>query len=153
MKIATGIVAVAAALSFVLTGCSSEDQQNAQDTAQNAADSLGDAAQGALDSAESAAPGLQSTAADALDSAGNTFDDAKRATFVAAYRAQFETLAEGRSDEDIEALLGSTCQQIADGRDEAEIKTEIESLATNNGNAPSADEANRIFDQAELACP
>lgn len=153
MKLASVAVTAAAALALVLTGCSSEDQQSAQDTADNAAQSLGDAAEGALSSAQSAAPGVQSSAADALDDAGNVFDDAKRATFVAAYKAQFGTLAEGRSDEDIESLLTSICQQIDDGKAKDEVVTDIQSEATNGGNEPGPDVAGRIFDQAEVACP
>lgn len=153
MKLVSVAFAATAALSLVLTGCSSEDQQSAQDTANNAAESVGDAAQGALSSAQSAAPGVQSSAGNLADDAGNVFDDAKRATFVAAYKAQFSTLSEGKSDEDIEGLLGSICQQITDGKDKDAVVTDIRSAATNNGNEPGVDEAGNIYEQAKVACP
>ena len=153
MRLAATVVTAAAALTLVLSGCSSEDQQAAQDTAGNVAESAQNAAEGAVSSARSAAPGLGSSAESLGDRAGSVFDDAKRATFVAAYKAQFSALSEGKSDEEIEALLGGICQQISDGKDEAAIVTDIEAQATNNGTAPSADEAGRIFDQAKLACP
>ena len=153
MRLLPATLAAAATLALVLGGCSSEDQQSAQDTANNAAESVGDAAQGALSSAQSAAPGIQSSAGSLADDAGNVFDDAKRATFVAAYKAQFSALSEGKSDEDIESLLGSICQQITDGKEKDAVVTDIRSQATNNGNEPGVDEAGRIYDQAKVACP
>ncbi|MGB3772237.1 MAG: hypothetical protein WBA00_13940 [Rhodococcus sp. (in: high G+C Gram-positive bacteria)] len=153
MKLLSAGFAATAALALLLTGCSSEDQQSAENTVGNVADSIGNAAEGALSSAQSAAPGIQSSAESAADNAGSVFDDAKRSTFVAAYKAQFSALSEGRSDEDIESLLTSICQQIDDGKAKDAIVTDIQSQATNNGNEPGVDEAGRIYDQAQVACP
>ena len=146
-------ITAAAAAALLITGCSSEDQQNASDTAGNLLTSANEAAGDVGNSIESASPGIQSSAAGALDRAGELFDDAKGETFVAAYKTQFASLADGKSDDDIKALLTSTCQQISDGADQPTVVASIQQEAANNGTNPSEDVANRIYDQAKIACP
>ncbi|MGU3432257.1 hypothetical protein ACNHUS_04495 [Actinomycetes bacterium M1A6_2h] len=153
MKLATAVISASAAATLLLTGCSSDDQQSASDTANNLLTSANNAAGGVVSSVESAAPGVKSSAASVAENAGGLFDDAKGAAFVAAYKAQFSSLADGKSDDDIKGLLTTTCQQISDGADESAVVTSIEQNAANNGTAPSADDAKKIYDQAKIACP
>lgn len=123
------------ACSLVLAGCSSAEQSDAADS---------------LDSVGASA---SSVVGDVGDRAESLFDDAKVRTFVLAFRAQFGALADSRDDAAIEQLLTDTCAEIASGTDESAIVAELEVEAASEDVAPSTEQAQRIFDQAELACP
>lgn len=123
------------ACSIVLSGCSSAEQTDANQT---------------LDSVGASA---SSVVGDVGDRADTLFDDAKVRTFVVAFRAQFGALAENRDDAAIEELLTNTCAEIASGADESAIVAELEVEAASGDATPSTEQAQRIFDQAELACP
>ncbi|SNS40406.1 hypothetical protein [Rhodococcoides kyotonense] len=121
-------------LALVLAGCSADDQADANQTLDNAAGSA------------------SSVAASVGEQAGNLFDDAKVQAFVVAFRAQFGALAENRDDNAIKALLNSTCVEIASGTDESAIVSELEVEAASGDARPSTEQAQRIYDQAKLAC-
>src|SRR3546814_3684270 len=63
---------------------------------------------------------------------GNAIDQGKTALFVATFRGAYAPLAENRDDADIEEILTTTCTEVANGTDEAEVKTKITDLAENN---------------------
>ncbi len=121
--------------SLVLAGCSSAEQTEANETV----NSVGASASGVV--------------GDVGDRAESLFDDAEVRTFVLAFRAQFGALAESRDDAAIEELLTNTCAEIASGADESAIVAELEVEAASGEAKPSTEQAQRIFDQAELACP
>lgn len=131
-----GTAAVSLGLcSLVLVGCSSEDRSDANDTLDNAAGTA------------------SSVASSVGERAGSLFDDAKVHAFVVAFRAQFGALAESRDDNAIKNLLTSTCTEIASGTDESAVVAELEFEAASGENRPTTEQAQRIFDQAALACP
>ncbi|WP_139279986.1 hypothetical protein [Rhodococcoides yunnanense] len=121
-------------LALVLAGCSSDDQSDANQSLDNAASSA------------------SSVAASVGEQAGNLFDDAKVTAFVVAFRAQFGALAENRDDNAIKSLLTSTCTEIAGGTDESAVVAQLEIEAASDDAKPSTEQAQRIYDQAKLAC-
>lgn len=135
MKIVKSAVLSLGMCSLVLAGCSSQDQAAANDSLDNAAGSA------------------SSVAASVGERAGTLFDDAKVQAFVVAFRAQFGALAENRDDTAIKNLLTSTCTEIAAGTDESSVVAQLEVEAAAGDVGPSTEQAQRIFDQAKLACP
>lgn len=131
---ALGPAIVSAAL-FSLVGCSAEDRSEADQTLDNAASSA------------------SSVAGSVGERAGNLFDDAKVEAFVVAFRAQFGGLAENRDDNAIRNLLTSTCTEITSGTDESSVVADLEIEAASGDVTPSTEDAQRIYDQAALACP
>lgn len=134
MKFRTLALTSGLSLALVVAGCSSEDQSDANQTLDNAAGSA------------------SSVAASLGEQAGNLFDDAKVEAFVVAFRAQFGALADSRDDNAIKALLNSTCAEIASGTDESTVVSELEVEAASGDVRPSTEQAQRIYDQAKLAC-
>lgn len=126
---------VLAVSSAILTGCSSQDRSEADDTLSDVAGSA------------------SSVASSVGERAGSLFDDAKVQGFVVAFRTQFGALADSRDDTAIENLLTSTCTEIASGTDESSIVSQLEIEAASGDAKPSTEQAQRIFDQAKLACP
>lgn len=121
--------------SLVLAGCSSEDRSDANETLDGVAGSA------------------SSVASSVGERAGSLFDDVKVQAFVAAFRAQFGELADGRDDTAITNLLTSTCTEIAGGADESSVVADLEIEAASGDSRPSTEQAQRIYDQARLACP
>ncbi|WP_157108372.1 hypothetical protein [Aldersonia kunmingensis] len=138
MRIAAAAFAASAtALVLFVSGCSDDEP-----TAQEAAAS----------SAEAAISSAQSTAQSLQDKAGEMWDDAKVSGFVTVYRATYSTLAEGKSDEEIKAILVDTCGDISDGKSEAEVKEEISKRAENNGDKPSDMQVNTMYIAIKPLC-
>lgn len=121
--------------SLALAGCSTDDRSEANQ------------------SLDSVAGSASSIAASVGERAGGLLDEAKVGTFVAAFRAQFGGLAENRDDNAIKNLLTSTCTEIVNGADESAIVADLEVEAASGGVKPTTEQAQRIFDQAKLACP
>jgi hypothetical protein len=134
MKFRKLAVASGLSLALLVAGCSSDDRSDANQTLDNAAGSA------------------SSVAASLGEQAGNLFDDAKVQAFVVAFRTQFGALAENRDDNAIKALLNSTCVEIASGADESTVVSELEVEAASGDARPSTEQAQRIYDQAKLAC-
>ncbi|MBT1252901.1 hypothetical protein KHP11_00475 [Rhodococcus erythropolis] len=134
MRIAAAVGA-AAIVVLGLTACSTEDQDNAQNKISEAVTS----GQQALETAK--------------QSAGNAIDQGKAALFVATFRGAYAPLAENRDDADIEEILTTTCTEVANGTDEAEVKSKITDLAENNGNKPTDEQAGHIYELAKATCP
>ena len=134
MRIAAAVGA-AAIVVLGLTACSTEDQDNAQNKISEAVTS----GQQALETAK--------------QSAGNAIDQGKTALVVATFRGAYAPLAENRDDADIEEILTTTCTEVANGTDEAEVKTKITDLAENNGNKPTDEQAGHIYELAKATCP
>ncbi|MDJ0396684.1 hypothetical protein QMK17_25670 [Rhodococcus sp. G-MC3] len=126
--------------SLVLVGCTT-DQSNAGDRPEQGT---------TLDDAAGTAGSVASTVG---ERAGSLFDDAKVRAFIVAFRAQYGALAENRDDNAIKNLLMSTCTEIASGTDESSVVADLELEAASGDARPSTEQAQRIFDQAELACP
>ena len=82
-----------------------------------------------------------------------TLDQAKLASFVVAFRSGYSELAEDRDDESIEAIVLQSCDAIGAGTDEQQITEEIRTLAAHNGNEPTQDQAEQIYDLITPACP
>ncbi|OZC55187.1 hypothetical protein CH267_11295 [Rhodococcus sp. 06-621-2] len=120
---------------LLLAGCTAEDRSDADRSLENAAGSA------------------SSIATSVRDRAGSVFDEAKVQAFVVAFRAQFGGLAEGRDDTAIENLLSSTCTEIAGGTPESDIVAQLEVEAAEGDAVPTTEQAQRIYDQAALACP
>ncbi|WP_244165141.1 hypothetical protein [Rhodococcoides fascians] len=120
---------------LLLAGCTAEDRSDADRSLENAAGSA------------------SSIATSVRDRAGSVFDEAKVQAFVVAFRAQFGGLAEGRDDTAIENLLSSTCNEIAGGTPESDIVAQLEVEAAKGDAVPTTEQAQRIYDQAALACP
>lgn len=93
------------------------------------------------------------TAGNAVTSAHTAMDDAKSAAFVASFKAAFSPLAEGRSDEDIKAILDDTCGDLDDSSDEQAVQADIKDRAENNGTEPTDNQARQIYEMAKVACP
>jgi hypothetical protein len=131
MRIAAAALAASAtALALFVTGCS-DDEPTAQEATSSSASA-------AMSSARSTAESLQ-------NKAGEMWDDAKVGGFVAAYKAAYAPLAEGKSDEDIKAILVDTCGDISDGKSEAEVKDELSERASNNGDKPSSMQVDTMY--------
>ncbi|NRI68988.1 hypothetical protein C7T36_29020 [Rhodococcus sp. AD45-ID] len=134
MRIAAAVVA-ATIVVLGLTACSEEQTNDAQDKVNSAITS----GQQAFETAK--------------ESAGNAIDQGKSALFVATFRGAYAPLAADRDDADIEKILTTTCDEVAKGTDEAEVKAEIITLAENNGTVPTQEQADHIFSLAKAACP
>lgn len=129
-------VAVAAAIVAVgLTACSAEDKDNAQNK-------INEAVTGGQQAVESA-----------QETAGDLVGQGKVAMFVATYRGGFPVFAENRQDGDIEEILITTCEGVAQGTDEAAIKAKITELATNGSSTPTEKDATYIYQLAKASCP
>lgn len=91
--------------------------------------------------------------ASVLTTVDTAIEEAKLMAFVAAFRTGYSELAEGRSDEDIERIVTSSCSQLAAGADKETVTVEIEILAANDGTKPSSDQADSIYNLVAPACP
>ncbi|MGG7100132.1 hypothetical protein [Rhodococcus sp. 24CO] len=80
-------------------------------------------------------------------------DQAKLASFVVAFRAGYSELAQDRDDSSIELIVLQSCEGIANGVDEQQVTDEIRTLAAHNGNEPTQDQAEQIYDMVTPACP
>ncbi len=80
-------------------------------------------------------------------------DQAKLAAFVVAFRTGYSELAQDRDDTSIELIVLQSCDDIASGVDEQQVTDEIRTLAAHNGNEPTQDQAERIYDMVTPACP
>lgn len=134
MRIAAAVVA-ATIVVLGLTACSEEQTNDAQDKVNSAITS----GQQAFETAK--------------ESAGNAIDQGKSALFVATFRGAYAPLAADRDDADIEKILTATCDEVAKGADEADVKAEIITLAENNGTVPTQEQADHIYSLAKAACP
>lgn len=134
MKIAAAVVAAA----FVVLGLSACSEEQTND-AQNKVNSAITSGRQAVESVK--------------ESAGTAIDQGKTALFVATFRGGFGPLAVDRDDADIEAILTTTCTEVANGTDEKAVKAEISALAKNNGTAPTAEQTDHIYSLAKAACP
>ncbi|MCJ0902579.1 hypothetical protein [Rhodococcus sp. ARC_M6] len=94
----------------------------------------------------------QSSTVESTDDLGR-IDQAKLATFVVAFRTGYSELAQDRDDASIEEIVLESCQDIAAGADEQQVTEEIRNLAAHNGNEPTMDQAERIYDMVTPACP
>ncbi|WP_424805774.1 hypothetical protein [Rhodococcus sp. 27YEA15] len=134
MRIAA-VIGAAAVVALGLVSCSAEEKDNAQ----NRVDAAVTSGQQAIASATSAA--------------GSALESGKIALFVATFRGGFSSLAEDRSDADIEQILTTTCAEVASGSDADAVASKIEDLAANKGVAPTADQAKYIYQLARGTCP
>jgi hypothetical protein len=131
MRIAAAAVAASAtALVFLVSGCS-EDEPTPQEATAS--------------SVEAAVTSARSTAESLQERAGELWDQGKVNGFVAAYKAAYPTLAQGRSDEDISAILTETCSDISDGKSEDEVKSTLADRATNEGDKPSSMQIDTMY--------
>ena len=151
-RIASAIMIASTAV-FFASACSSDDSDSADasvtasatTTASSEANDLGDKASEMASSASSA---VSSVAAEA----GDVVDSAKRATFVAAFRAAYSDLATDRDDDSIEAITEDTCALREKGASDDELKLAVRGLAANGATVPSDDQTSRILDMAVAAC-
>ncbi len=82
-----------------------------------------------------------------------TLDQAKLASFVVAFRTGYSELAEDRDDESIEAIVLQSCDALGTGTDEQQVTEQIRTLAAHNGNEPTQDQAEQIYNLVTPACP
>ena len=80
-------------------------------------------------------------------------DQAELASFVVAFRAGYSELTQDRDDSSIELIVLQSCDDIGNGVDEQQVTDEIRTLAAHNGNEPTQDQAERIYDMVTPACP
>lgn len=88
-----------------------------------------------------------------VTSVESAVDEAKLTAFVAAFRTGYSELAENRSDEDIEKIVTESCTHLAAGADKQTVTVEIETLAANDGNRPTPEQAENIYNLVAPACP
>lgn len=154
MRIAAAVLA-ASAIALAVTGCSSSDD-NANNTATTTSPNLLDRAGSAVSSAANAAEGAISSAQGAVSSAksaaGSAVDTAKVSSFTIAFKAAVPQLADGRSDAAIEDIYTQTCAAIDDGKDEAQVVSDLEVRAGNNGTNATQEQAQRIYNIAKPLC-
>lgn len=90
---------------------------------------------------------------DVVTSVESAVDEAKLTAFVAAFRTGYSELAENRSDEDIEKIVTESCTHLAAGADKQTVTVEIETLAANDDNRPTPEQAENIYNLVAPACP
>lgn len=138
------LAATATVLTFALAGCS-DDNKSAADNAQASANAIISSANSAVESGLSAIPSIPSDLGDA-------FDEGKLTAWVAIYRGGYPELAQGRSDEDIEAILTGTCKDISDGKSESEATAALVERAKNGETAVSDAEAPGLYAVVAAYC-
>lgn len=94
----------------------------------------------------------ESSTVESTDDMGR-IDQAKLATFVVAFRTGYSDLAQDRDDASIEEIVLESCQDIAAGIDEQQVTEEIRDIAAYNGNEPTLEQAEQIYDMVTPACP
>ncbi|RVW02848.1 hypothetical protein [Rhodococcus xishaensis] len=96
---------------------------------------------------------IQATASSLVSGIGEAWDDAKLSAFVATFRTAYPSLSSDRDDESIESIVEETCADIGSGASTEELVAKVTQTATNNGTAPTEDQANRILQLVRPACP
>ncbi|MEZ7240817.1 hypothetical protein [Rhodococcus sp. GXMU-t2271] len=138
MKKITAVLAASAA-AVVLVSCSSgDDASNESDAART---TIG-----------GAASSLASAASSVAERARGAFDEAKLATFVAAFRTGYPNLAADRDDASIEAIVIETCPLIDSGASDQEVIAKVGELAQNGDTAATEEQAGRISQLVRVAC-
>ncbi|MFD1811492.1 hypothetical protein [Rhodococcus gannanensis] len=164
MKRAAAALFTATAVALAVAGCTSDSESSDTvtttagllDRASDAVSSAADAAQGAISSAQSAAEGVkssaQSAAANLTSRASGAVDAVQAGTFVAAFRAGYSDLAEGRDDAAIEDIYAETCAAIDANVDEATVVSELQVRAGNGGTEATPQQAQQIYNIAKPLC-
>ncbi|EME20485.1 hypothetical protein [Rhodococcus triatomae] len=166
MKRAAAALFTATVVALAVSGCTSDDNESSDatvtttagllDRASDAVSSAADAAQGAISSAQSAAEGAvssaQSAAAGLSSRASGAVDAVQAGTFVAAFRAGYPDLAEGRDDAAIEDIYAETCAAVDANVDEATVVSELQVRAGNGGTEATQQQAQQIYNIAKPLC-
>lgn len=148
MRKAAALLA-ASTIALALAGCSSDE---ASDNAQTAKDKASAAMSSVADAAEGAQSSVNAAASTAASQVKGALDSAKVSTFTAAFKVANPDLADGRDDDAIADILVQTCEDIDAGQPEAEIVSDLESRAENNGVKATQEQAQQIYNIAKPAC-
>ncbi|WP_137874783.1 hypothetical protein [Rhodococcus sp. Q] len=161
MKRVAAALFTATLVSVTVAGCTSDSESSdttvtttagVLDRASDAVSSAANAAQGAISSAQGAVSSMQSAAAGLTSRASGAVDAIQSGTFVAAFRAGYPDLSEGRDDAAIEDIYAETCAAIDANVDEATVVSELQVRAGNGGTEATPEQAQQIYNIAKPLC-
>ncbi len=161
MKRVAAALFTATVVSLTVAGCTSDSESSdttvtttagVLDRASDAVSSAANAAQGAISSAQGAVSSMQSAAAGLTSRASGAVDAIQSGAFVAAFRAGYPDLSEGRDDAAIEDIYAETCAAIDANVDESTVVSELQVRAGNNGTEATQEQAQQIYNIAKPLC-
>ncbi|MFC4372619.1 hypothetical protein ACFO5K_00790 [Nocardia halotolerans] len=79
-------------------------------------------------------------------------DPGKAAMFVVSYRNAFPKLAQDRDDAAVRGVLDHTCSDVAAGVSEADTVAGVVRRTENGATTATQEEAQAIYEMAELMC-